>query len=291
MTSPILADIEYQSIYRSELAWAGISELPPRQSSDRHAHSHWEFIYIDGGCGRIVVGQDRYSAHAGDVFIYPPHIEHIEYADEGAPLTMKVLCIINNSDMDFMNFWPLGDKAYVQISNSWLCGAFDRIMVRILEELAQMETAYIVRIKSLGFEFLSYLVKYAQQATDPAAVNSRQAQVIKSKHFIEEHYAQNIKLTDIAAESYVSMYYLSHLFKEHTGYSPMNYLAAFRINKAQDLLDYSEYSITEISQIVGYEDLQHFSNAFKKRTGMSPRAYRNRQRDAEPGDPSDANPQ
>jgi AraC-like DNA-binding protein len=276
MLPAVETDVEYQSFYRSELAWTGIFELPPMQARDRHEHDFWEFIYVFNGAGQVIVGHDQFQAETGDMFIYPPHVEHIEYAGRETPLSMKVLSILNTSDMDFMNFWPMGDPAYVKISGSWLCDAFARILGRILDELSQMDIAYTVRIKALSFEFLSYLVKYVEQSNETAVPNHQHVHVIKTKQYIEEHFSQNIKLTDIAAETYVSMYYLSHLFKEYTGYSPMNYLSSLRISKAQDLLAYSEYSISEISTIVGYDDLQHFSNAFKKRTGLSPRAYRNR---------------
>lgn len=276
MLPVIETDAEYQSFYRSELAWVGISELPPMQSSDLHEHDFWEFIYVYKGSGQVVTGHAQYKAEAGDMFIYPPHVMHMEYAGGKEQLSMKVLSIINASDMDFMSFWPMGDPAYVKISGLWLCDAFDRIINRMMEELSHMDTAYTVRLKALSFEFLSYLVKYVEQNNEKSAPNPQHAHVIKTKQYIEEHYSQNIKLTDIAAETYVSMYYLSHLFKEYTGYSPMNYLTSLRINKAQNLLEFSDYSISEISTIVGYDDLQHFSNAFKKRAGLSPRAYRNR---------------
>jgi AraC-like DNA-binding protein len=268
--------MEYQSFYRSELAWVGISELPPMQSSDRHEHDFWEFVYVFKGSGEIALGQDTYQAEAGDMFVYLPGVTHMEHAVSSQLLSMKVLSIVNTSDMEFMGFWPIGEPAYAKISGSWLCDAFDRIISRMMDELSQMDTAYIVRIKALSFEFLSYLVKYVEQNNEKSAPNPQHAHVIKTKQYIEEHYSQNIKLTDIAADTYVSMYYLSHLFKEYTGYSPMNYLSSLRISKAQHLLEFSDYSISEISTVVGYDDLQHFSNAFKKRTGLSPRAYRNR---------------
>jgi YesN/AraC family two-component response regulator len=112
------------------------------------------------------------------------------------------------------------------------------------------------------------------QNSEKGAANQQHQHVIRSRQYIQTHYQQNIKLTDIAADSYVSTYYLSHLFKEYTGFSPMSYLTALRIKKAQELLQDSHHSISEVSLLVGYEDLQHFSNAFKKNTGYSPRAYR-----------------
>jgi len=274
MPPPIEVDIEFQSIYRSEVAWAGITEAPAMDRAERHRHDFWEFLYIVSGTGRITVGQDQFSAEPRDLFVYPPGVEHVEVPTPGEHLVVKVLSIINTSDMEFMNFWPIGDLVYTRISGSWLNEAFERVINRILDEFKRMELAYTVRVKALSFEFQSYLVQYVDQNSEKGASNQQQQHVIRSRQYIQSHYQQNIKLTDIAADSYVSTYYLSHLFKEYTGFSPMNYLSALRIRKAQELLEDSHYSISEISQLVGYEDLQHFSNAFKKNTGYSPRAYR-----------------
>lgn len=273
---PVKVDVEYQSIYRSEIAWVGITELPAQCFTDCHRHDFWELIYIKEGQGTVHLGQERYHANSGDLFVYPPSVEHYEVSDAGDKLVMKVLSLINTSDMDYMSFWVIGDVAYTQIRACWLTNAFEQTVDRIIQEIEQMDTAYTVRMKALSFEFQSLLVRFAvQQNGVQHNTNIQQHQhVIRSRQFIEEHFQQNIHLTDIAAESYVSTYYLSHIFKEYTGFSPMNYLAALRIRKAQELLEKTDHSVSEISQLVGYEDLQHFSNAFKKSTGYSPRTYR-----------------
>lgn len=274
MPPPIEVDVEYQSIYRSEVAWAGVAEASFLNPIERHKHDFWEFMYIVKGNGKIAVGEDKYSAGPGDLFVYPPGVEHVETPVSAEALIVKILSVINTSDMDFMRFWPIGDPLYTRISGNWLTEAFERIVDRILNELERMETAYTVRVKSLSFEFQSFLVQYVDQTRENLVSSQQYAHVIRSRQYIQTHYQQNIRLTDIAANSYVSTYYLSHLFKEYTGFTPMTYLTALRIHKAEDLLKDSTHSVSEISHLVGYDDLQHFSNAFKKHTGFSPRAYR-----------------
>ena len=64
------------------------------------------------------------------------------------------------------------------------------------------------------------------------------------------------------------------LFREATGLSPLDYLLVLRLNHARQLMLQTGSSIGEVARAVGYEDQLYFSRIFKKRTGLSPSAYR-----------------
>ena len=67
---------------------------------------------------------------------------------------------------------------------------------------------------------------------------------------------------------------LTHLFKEETGISPIEYVAMTKINYAKNILKTTENSITEIADLLGYSSDASFINAFKKRAGISPARFR-----------------
>ena len=72
----------------------------------------------------------------------------------------------------------------------------------------------------------------------------------------------------------VSPYYLSHVFKQMSGYSPMQYLLRRRIGEAQTLLITTDLSITRIAEMVGYDTQSYFNLQFTKNVGMSPGKFR-----------------
>lgn len=92
--------------------------------------------------------------------------------------------------------------------------------------------------------------------------------------YMEKNFDQKIFLEDITGHVGFSKYYGSRLFKQHIGMTVMDYLIGFRINKAKELLKQGDYSIKQISSLVGYQDPNYFTWAFKKGTGMSPAKYR-----------------
>jgi len=104
--------------------------------------------------------------------------------------------------------------------------------------------------------------------------------VVRSIRFINEHYAEDISLEDIAGRLHVSSSYLSTLFAKEVGTNYSAYLRALRIRKAKDLLSNGSRKVYEIASDVGYHDAKYFCRVFKEVTGMSPGAYlhQNRQR-------------
>lgn len=268
------SDGPFQSVYNSDVAWAGKLELAADNTVERHKHDFWEFLYIVSGKGQVCVGTKNYTAQSGDLFIYPPSVEHDETPSQGETLVVRVLSIINTGDITFMEYWPLSDPHYVKFSQTWLNIVFDRISDKILSELEQMDTAYTIRIKALSFEWQSYLMMYVEKTCKKGLDSPQENYVFHTQQYILQNYQRSISLESIASNSYVSTYYLSHIFKKITGSTPMNYLTTLRMKKAQDLLENTRISISEVGRMVGYEDVQHFSNSFKKHFGCSPRVYR-----------------
>lgn len=94
------------------------------------------------------------------------------------------------------------------------------------------------------------------------------------KEHIANNYMNNISLTELADQIHVSRTHLSALFNKEVGCSFPEYLAKYRIHKAQDVMKHTKLSLTRIAELVGYPDYVHFSKTFKKYTGITPQAFR-----------------
>lgn len=92
--------------------------------------------------------------------------------------------------------------------------------------------------------------------------------------YLQENYAEKITLDEVTRQVGFSKYYGSRLFKQYMGTSIIDYLIQIRLNKAKELLAKEEYSIKQISYMVGYQDPNYFTWSFKKATGISPVKYR-----------------
>ncbi len=115
---------------------------------------------------------------------------------------------------------------------------------------------------------------FAKMVSDIRDANKNEdALVIKIKEYIQENYADDITLEDIADNVFLNSVYLSKYFKKHVGETFTDYLLGVRIVNAIKLLKEGKYKVYEISEMVGYKSSRFFSKQFKNYTGYTPKAY------------------
>ena len=89
--------------------------------------------------------------------------------------------------------------------------------------------------------------------------------------------AQDLSIEKLAALSHLSPYHFSRLFKQSTGLAPHQYVLHWRIEEAKRLLTGSDLDLAEIAQRLGFRDQSHFTERFRKGTGITPKRWREKQ--------------
>lgn len=98
--------------------------------------------------------------------------------------------------------------------------------------------------------------------------------LVLAREYINSNFNKNILLEDISAYCFLSVNHLLRTFKEAYGTSPYQHLIQLRINRAKDLLKTSDYPLSEIVCLIGFENTSSFIRLFKQATGMTPTKYR-----------------
>ena len=94
----------------------------------------------------------------------------------------------------------------------------------------------------------------------------------------EEHLAEDLLLSDIAAVVHLSPYHFARLFKESVGFPPHQYVIQRRVERAKLLLSTTNWSLTAIAHTVGFAHESHLALHFKRLTGVTPRYYRSQRK-------------
>jgi AraC-like DNA-binding protein len=94
--------------------------------------------------------------------------------------------------------------------------------------------------------------------------------------FIDAHHAKSLTLDDLAAQIHTSVRTLQRRFQMATGMTPIQYQQMVRIERSKELLEARNDAVQEIALQVGYQDRAAFGRLFKKLTGLTPDAYRQR---------------
>ena len=92
--------------------------------------------------------------------------------------------------------------------------------------------------------------------------------------YMHENFNRDISVNDVADSVNLSKYYFLHLFKESMGQTPMNYLKKIRLNNAVEMIEKSEYSITDIASKCGFSSVNYFDRVFKEYTNTTPFQYK-----------------
>lgn len=106
------------------------------------------------------------------------------------------------------------------------------------------------------------------------ASSNKSRLIYECRQYIDEHYEENLTVSEISRHIGVSLSYLSRVFKASTGNTIINYINEKKIEKAKDYLANTDMKIYEIADKLGFENTTYFSYFFKKYTGMSPKDYK-----------------
>jgi AraC-like DNA-binding protein len=131
-------------------------------------------------------------------------------------------------------------------------------------------------LRGLGLAFLSLLLDTLPlEKTGSRGGDSLQ----KVLNYCANHYNEDLSLADLGQALHMSKYYVSHLFSEkfHTSFS--DYINTLRLSEACRYLEFSEKSVTEIGELVGFGTIRTFNRVFKTRYGVSPVEYRQQRED------------
>lgn len=125
-------------------------------------------------------------------------------------------------------------------------------------------------------EVKSHAMAYMEELVD-ALASQRLVQPLAWVHatqqYIEEHFAENLTLDDLARQAGFSTYYFSKLFKSTFATNFIDYLTDIRIDKARDMLRDGRYSVKEVCFAIGYSEPNYFARVFKRVAGVSPSQY------------------
>uniref|UniRef100_UPI00403F9E3C AraC family transcriptional regulator n=1 Tax=Candidatus Enterococcus willemsii TaxID=1857215 RepID=UPI00403F9E3C len=237
-----------------------------------HEHDFFEISILLEGEAHYCINHLWQTIHSGELMLFNPHVQH---GEEQLPNTSSHQLHIGLGDFQLegckRNFLPLAQPLFIQ--QPYQAKILDCAW-QLVNEFNHSNGQFNLICKGLILEMLGFILDSldTEQATENNQTkNSRLAQVVPLiMTYMDNNYAQDITIEQLATAHFISPTYLSRIFKEVTGISPISYLIQVRLERASELLANETYTIKEIAKAVGYEDAYHFSKSFKKQYGISP---------------------
>ena len=239
-----------------------------------HHHDFFEISIILQGESLYLIDNEWRTVRSGDILLFNPCVDHAEKQLLNT-YSHQLHIGIRNFKLHGLaqNHFPT-TQSLLSMQDSQL-KIFDKAW-QLIEEFNQQQTNFNLMGKALVMEMMILILRSLEKKErlsdeTQASQNDRMHQVVQLiMTYMENNYAKDISIEQLATLYYVSPTYLSKIFKDLTGFSPINYLIQIRLKKAHELLTTDDLTVKEVAKAVGYEDAYHFSKSFKKHFGTSP---------------------
>lgn len=222
-------------------------------------------IFITEGQTLYRFGDRKFTAQAGDIL----------YLAKGSTYSMDVQSASYSfifADFDFAGpARPQSEKFSVRRVKET-----ENLFRRLLYKWQRKSSAYYEECMSLLYAVYAEVLQVETERYLPA---SRRQTVERAVSYMVEHIGEEeLGVAEISAAVGVGAAALRRMFAAAYGMPPVRYLLFLRLERAKELILYSDCSLTEVAQTCGFCSLYYFSRVFKKEIGMPPGAFRTRGR-------------
>jgi AraC-like DNA-binding protein len=230
----------------------------------------FKLIYITNGVGYVCFeNMNEIEISKGKILLIYPQQKYTYYHVNDTEWKEYFIRFEADAAYSLMirRFFP-ADKLIIDIGfNEELVKLFNRAIDVVKNGLKSSQ----VYLSGMLFHMLGLIISESKNKT----LEKRQIQQIEQgKILFNENIYTDIKIEDVAAKLNLSYTSFRMNFKKVTGIAPAKYFTDLKINKAKQLLLETPHSIKEISFMLQFSSIEHFSTLFKKITGMTPKDFR-----------------
>ena len=263
-----------------------IRKLTRHGPSAPHQHEFHELVVILAGHGRHITSRETYAIAAGEVFLLAGTEKH-GYADTQDLVLVNILF-----DPQRLHL-PLADvgnipgyqalfrveprvrsqtrlRSRLQLAPEELAVAA-QLIERLQAEIRERQPGYRFASCACLMELMLYLSRcYTKVSAPEGGAILRLGQVLS---FIEKHFAEPIRVAELAKQAHMSESSLLRTFRKVMGTSPLDHVIRVRIGKAMELLRHEDVRVTDAAFQCGFHDSNYFARQFHKIAGRTPRQF------------------
>ncbi len=242
-----------------------------------HSHPFVELFYVLSGEGFFMKDDDKIAIKKGDLMVINPGTNHCEYSSQESPLEFFVFAF---TDIYFK--YNETKTEYILLDQSDDRGFsldMGELFFKIYDELCT-ENAYYLNMIRNYFEQLIITISRNEGITLHHTHNNVSQNVAICMQYIDDNLHKKITLEELSTVACINKYSLIRQFKKELGQTPLNYVSEKKIKKAIELLYFGEESVEKIAERLGFINLTHFYQMFKRVTGCTPMSYKKKEKNS-----------
>lgn len=260
-----------------------------------HQHQFLELIYVLHGHGTHTINQLSYAYAPGSLFLLTPADAHaftVEAPSRFAILVVTELYahavaggpaapdagIYQQLEYIFLNHHPHnGEPVRQPADRAWV----GQLVYRLLAEVAERPVRHEAVVAHLVALLLHQVARAIQENNRPAGAGApTHGLAYDVSSYIQQHIYANerLRLDALAATFHQAKATLSQRFKEQTGGTIKDYILRYKLNLVKARLQFSDRSVAQIADELGFADESHLNKLFRQREGCTATAFRRQSR-------------
>lgn len=243
-----------------------------------HFHHAYELIYVESGSALIKINNREYTVDEHSVVVMSnleEHSTHILSAPyqrcfmildtemtDRAISSPELMSIFKNRSPKFCHVFKMGEQ------HEGVLRIFDELLSTFPQDIAfksEYQTALLMQL---------LIMIYNLPGTPAANLKNTRKEIFAVQKYIEQNFTKTLYVSEIASQFYLDHCYLTHSFKQVTGYSPKEYILLNRLSYAKQLLLQTDLSVLQVSEQSGFSDVNNFIRYFKREFSTTPLRYR-----------------
>lgn len=255
------------NLIESKVYWAEACTYHPESEIEEHSHDFFHYIYVVKGSGRINIDGRLHEFIPKHMYLLAPGKKH-SFCNTREENLVTIEIKFEFFDEELMKEIAKLPEV-LDVSET----PIKRILTNIKRECANKKLYFEDIVTMNMHEIFSHL-KRVEKTKETENKTEVPGEISKVIEYINENLERDINLQELADVLCFEKTYFLKKFKSLMGITPMSYTRNMRIERAKELLKYSDMNITQISEAVGFLSLHHFSKQFSKCVGMSPSKFK-----------------
>lgn len=253
-----------------------------------HWHYYMEMLYILEGEAMVHASGVDYEVSKGDVVLLFPRSIHSIYNPKNTKLCYAVIKLDLNTMTVSSSYSPkirsifkCAEKQNAEVVIKAPVAAdmrIEYIFHRCIYEMNTQNYGYDMIIRSELYKLTIMVIRFWQDRgftiDNEAFAEDATYDIYNITQYIDKHMGKDLKVTDIADFCGMSYSYFAKKFQKIYGKSCKEYIEQMRVYKAEELLVFTDFDLTEISLATGFSDCSHLIKSFKKYRGVTPKQFR-----------------
>ncbi len=253
----------------------GCEQCAPDYGINRRSFPYYAIEFVARGQGSLRLAGRSYRLEPGVIFIYGPGVAQRIENDPAHPLVKYFVNFVGAEARRLLQPAVVAPGQVVQSSApEEILPLFDELIRTALRSTPLRERICAVLVEQI-------ILRIAETAVPPGTVGTLAFETYqRCRRFIEDHFMENQALGRIAERCHVDPAYLCRLFGRYDHQSPYQYLMRLRMAQAAQRLQSPGTLVKQVAGELGFSDPFHFSRAFRRVHGVSPRRFLQLQRPA-----------